>query len=189
MLCTECPKYSNCEALCADAEEFVGQDHVSYGKGRVFVQNRPLSGSAANEWIDIISKTEGTEMPEACVDMADIDKIQHIEMTMAQYRAIVAYFIGGKSMSWIGEQEGVSRQAIRKRIMLVATAAMVVRDRLDEWSDIVNNLGDMSDQQQRIAFLYFFELMNQREIAKLLDSSYQYVSQVIFKIREYSKVD
>jgi len=187
--CTECPDFSTCEALCDDAEAFVNQDHVSYGKCRVFVQNRPLNGKAANEWIDIIAKTHGTEMPETKIDMSDIDKLQHIEMTLAQYRAIVAYFIGGKSMSWIGKQEGVSRQAIRKRIMLVATAALVVRDRLDEWSDIVNNLGEMSEQQQRIAFLYFFELMNQREIAKLLETSYQYVSQVIFKIREYIKVD
>lgn len=174
--CPDCPKYSTCTELCDEAEAYVNQDYASMGKGGVFVEHSHCHGNPRggtpqqNDWLDVINFRSGLpEVPPMTVDMEVMDDILDNALTDFQRSSIIKYFVDGKKMSEIAEEEGITRQAVGQRILWAGKRLRKLIKYRKFWKKkIVPNLLKLTEKQSQIALLYFHEGLSAEDIAKHL---------------------
>jgi DNA-directed RNA polymerase specialized sigma24 family protein len=117
----------------------------------------------------MISRYQGAEMPEARIDMSDIDSLMEDALSPVQKQAIIEYYVDGKSLNDIAKREGVSRQAIRQRILWGGKRLKRIVDGRNYWKKSIEpNLMHLSDKQVQAGLLYFHEGMTYEKIGKIM---------------------
>ena len=183
MDCTKCPDYDHCVSLCPEAEKFVGQDRVCYGKSGVIIKPRKKrfgKSSDGNTWLELMAYyNRHVEVPAPAIDMADFEHLMQFNFSKKQLSVILRYFVFGDSLGEIARDAGVSRQATFKRLRSAANVIKDVGDRKAQWGLIANRFDLIDGNEYRkhrlILFLYFFETIERQEIADRMDLSFPYV--------------
>jgi len=185
MLCTECPKYSTCTDLCNDAEEYVSQDYVGQGKSGVFIQPRDMDtdNRDGNSWLEIMQR-HSIKIPAARFDMEDFEELSRLNFSNKQLTTILRYYVFGENGAEIARDEGVTRQAIFKRLKSSVSVILNALERVDRWNDDVSpNIdrleGDEYQKHRVVLFLYLYERLERWDIALRLGLSFSYVCKLL----------
>ena len=182
--CQACPEFSTCVELCPTQEKFVNQDNVGYGTRGVFVQNLKMPDGFENDWLDVMNIAHGVAIPDTIIDMETMDSLS-IKLPVDTIDAIELFFVEGWNMRAISRKQGVTPEAVRKRIM--SAGHQIIRKlnkRRYYYCNVLPNTDILTSIQNRIARLYFRRLLSVYRIAFKLGVAPSGISKAIGRIKK-----
>lgn len=184
--CEGCKFHNICRKLCPEAEEYVNQDFIGYGRSGVFIQQKEWHKESAsgNEWLEMMAFwNRHVKYPDAPIDMEDIDSLKLVGLTDKQMNAVVGHLVDGKSLQAVADEEGISRQAIHQRLGWVAHNVDIALQRSEDWVRYKPHIGELKKNRQFIMTMYYEFFDSVTDIADRLGISasgvYSYIKDSI----------